>query len=66
MKLVVAFFMALATAVVFMSGYSPGVFSGGEGDLDDPLLQKPFECEDLLNIMKAVLQRDNEPGATAP
>jgi PAS domain S-box-containing protein len=44
--------------VLFMSGYSPAVFTGGEGDFDDPLIQKPFERDDLLHMVRQVLQAD--------
>jgi PAS domain S-box-containing protein len=44
--------------VLFMSGYSPAVFTGGEGDFDDPLIQKPFERDDLLHMVRQVLQTD--------
>ncbi|MGH2807565.1 MAG: PAS domain S-box protein [Actinomycetota bacterium] len=44
--------------VLFMSGYSPAVFTGGEGDFEDPLIQKPFERDDLLHLIKQVLHTD--------
>lgn len=44
--------------VVYMSGYSPGVFSNGGADLAGELVQKPFEQDQILAVVRKALDGD--------
>lgn len=41
--------------IVYMSGYSPGVFSTGGAELEGELIQKPFEETELLQVVRRTL-----------
>jgi CheY-like chemotaxis protein len=41
--------------VVYMSGYSPGVFSNAGAELEGELIQKPFEESELLQVVRRTL-----------
>ena len=47
--------------VAYMSGYSPGVFSTGGAELEGELIQKPFEEQDLLQVVRRTLDRTTQP-----
>ena len=46
--------------IIYMSGYSSGVFSSGGAELEGELIQKPFDQDDLLTLVRSVL--DTRPG----
>ena len=46
--------------VLYMSGYSAGVFSSGGAELEGELIQKPFDREELLDAIRRALDSSSE------
>jgi PAS domain S-box-containing protein len=52
--------------VAFMSGYSADVFSAGDEPFADELIQKPFEKDDLLGLVRRLLDLDSSEPELRP